>query len=95
MAERGYPAEQHDQVLADLSVDYSGVLGRYRAAEEISGRAAGGTASAEDLRRAMADYHALFAGLLGEPADQGSGPAPAAPSTSRQFTAPDPEETAQ
>jgi hypothetical protein len=99
MTERGYPVEQHDQVLADLSVEHSGTLDRYRAAEEISGRSAAGTASTEDLRQAMVHYRALFAELLGEPAgsgpaDNGSGPA-AATGTSRQFTAPDPEEMAQ
>jgi hypothetical protein len=45
MTERGYPAEHDDQVLADLSVEHSGTLDRYRAAEEISQRAAAGTAS--------------------------------------------------
>lgn len=50
MGERGYPAEHHDQVLADLSVEYAGTVGRYRSAEEISQRAASGTASTEDLR---------------------------------------------
>jgi hypothetical protein len=97
MTERGYPAGQHDQdqVLADLSVDHSGVLARYRAAEVISGRAAAGTASTEDLGQAMADYHALFADLLGEPADEGVSPAPAAVSTSQQFTVIDPAETAK
>jgi hypothetical protein len=95
MTERGYPVEQHDQVLADLSVEHSGALDRYRAAEEISGRAAAGTASTEDLRQAMVHYRALFGELLGEPADQESGPAVAAVSTSQQFTAPDPEEIAK
>ena len=97
MTERGYPAGQHDQdqVLADLSVEHSGALDRYRAAEEISGKAAAGTASTEDLRQAMVHYHALFADLLGERADQGSRSAVAAESTSQQFTAPDPEEMAK
>jgi hypothetical protein len=99
MAERGYPAGQHDQVLADLSVGHSGTLDRYRAAEEVSGRSAAGTASTEDLRQAMVHYRALFADLLGEPAGSvpagnGSGPA-AAVSTSQQFSAPDPEEMAK
>jgi hypothetical protein len=96
MTERGYPAQQHDQdqVLADLSVEHSGTLDRYRAAEEISGKAAAGTASTEDLRQAMVHYHALFADLLGEPLDQGSGSA-VADSTSMQFTAADPEEMAK
>jgi hypothetical protein len=69
MSERGYPAEHHDQVLADLSVEHAGTLGRYRAAEEISERAASGAASTEDLRLAMIDYRALFHDLLGEPDD--------------------------
>jgi hypothetical protein len=97
MTERGYPAEQEDQdqVLADLSVEHSGTLDRYRAAEEISGKAAAGTASTEDLRQAMVHYRALFGDLLGEPAGQGPGPAVAAASTSQQFTASDPEEMAK
>jgi hypothetical protein len=84
MTERGYPAGRgdQDQVLADLSVEHSDTLDRYRAAEEISGRAAAGTASTEDLRQAMVHYHALFADLLGE-------------TTSQQFTASDPEEMAK
>jgi len=88
MTERGYPAGQQDQdqVLADLSVEHSGTLDRYRAAEEISGKAAAGTASTEDLRQAMVHYHALFADLLGEPADQGSGPAVAAVGTGKDFS---------
>jgi hypothetical protein len=95
MTERGYPVEQDDQVLADLSVEHSGILDRYRAAKEISGKAAAGTASTEDLRQAMVHYHALFADLLGEPADEGLIPAPAAVGTSQQFTASDPEEMAK
>jgi hypothetical protein len=96
MTERGYPAGQldQDQVLADLSVEHSGTLDRYRAAEEISGKAAAGSASTEDLRQAMVHYHALFADLLGEPLFQGAGSA-VAESTSQQFTASDPEEMAK
>ena len=66
---RGNPAEDHDQVLADLSVEHAQTLGRYRAAEEISASAAAGTASTEDLRQAMIHYRALFRELLGEPAE--------------------------
>jgi hypothetical protein len=75
MSERGYPAEHHDQVLADLSVEHAGTLDRYRAAEKISERAASGAASTEDLRLAMIDYRALFHDLLGEPDDALSGSA--------------------
>lgn len=79
MTERGYPAEQADQVLADLSVEHASTLDSYRAAEEISQRATEGTASTEDLRQAMIHYRALFADLLGGPADADSGPATAEP----------------
>ena len=71
MSERGYPAEHHDQILADLSVEHASTLDRYRAAEQISASAADGTASTEDLRLAMIHYRALFRDLLGEPADAG------------------------
>jgi hypothetical protein len=79
MTKRGYPTDHQDQVLADLSVEHSGSLDRYRAAEEISQRAAAGTASTEDLRQAMIHYRALFAELLGDPADARPGPAAAKP----------------
>jgi hypothetical protein len=75
MTERGYPVEHDDQVLADLSVEYSGTLDSYRAAEQISASAAAGTASTEDLRQAMIHYRTLFSGLLGDPADAVPGPA--------------------
>jgi len=94
MTERGYPAEHDDQVLADLSVEHSGTLDRYRAAEEISHRAAAGTASTENLRQAMTGYRALFGDLLGEPADTGSGSAAAAAGTREQFTESGPKEMA-
>jgi hypothetical protein len=72
MNERGYPAETHEQVLADLSVERAGTLDRYRKAEGISRSAAAGTASTEDLRVAMIDYRALFRDLVGETSDAGS-----------------------
>ncbi len=93
MTERGYPAGHDDQVLADLSVEHSGTLDRYRAAEQISHRAAADPASTEDLRQAMTGYRALFGDLLGEPADTGPGSVGAA-GTSEQFTGPDPKEMA-
>jgi len=81
LTERGYPAEHDDQVLADLSVEYSGTLDRYRTAEQISHRAAAGTVSTEDLRQAMTHYRALFGELLGEDADTGPGSAIGEPQT--------------
>jgi hypothetical protein len=73
MSELGYPAEDPDQMLADLSVEHATTLDHYRAAEETSRSAAAGTASTEDLRVAMIDYRALFRDLVGEPAEAGNG----------------------
>jgi glycine/D-amino acid oxidase-like deaminating enzyme len=66
MDERGYPTEGYEQRIADLSVEHGGVLNHYRAAHDLSERAAGGTASTEDLRQAMVHYRELFADLLEE-----------------------------
>lgn len=75
MTERGYPTDDHDQVLADLSVEHANMLGQYRSAEQISEAAAVGSASTEDLRQAMIHYRALFRDLLGESADTRDGAA--------------------
>ena len=79
MKDRGYPTEDHDQILADLSVEHANTLDHYRQAHQVSLQAEGGTASTEDLRLAMLHYRALFADLLGQPADAGAAPAPSAP----------------
>jgi hypothetical protein len=68
MEARGYPTQPYDQTLADLSVEHASTLDRFRAAHDISQKAAAGTASTEDLRQAMIHYRALFAELLGDPA---------------------------
>ncbi len=73
MTALGYPAEDPDQVLADLSVEHAATLGRFRAAEQTSRNAAAGTASTEDLRLAMIDYRALFRDLVGKPAGTANG----------------------
>lgn len=69
MNERGYPTEQDDQILADLSVDHAKVLDHYRVASAIARRSAEGSASTEDLRQAMIHYRALFQDLLGQSAE--------------------------
>jgi hypothetical protein len=66
MAERGYPTGGYQQQVTDLSVEHARTLDHYRSAHEISGHAAGGTATTEDLRQAMVHYRALFEELLGE-----------------------------
>ena len=75
MSERGYPTEGGDQMLADLSVEHARVLDHYRAAYEISQRAADGMTSTEDLRQAMIHYRALFQDLLGTAPAAEAGPA--------------------
>lgn len=69
MAERGYPTEDFDQQVSDLSVTHSATLDHYRQAHAISGRAARDETTTEDLRQAMQHYRALFDDLLLE-ADQ-------------------------
>ncbi len=69
MQDRGYPTEDYEQILADLSVEHATTLDHYRAAHQVSLQAEGGTASTEDLRQAMLHYRALFGDLLGKPAD--------------------------
>jgi hypothetical protein len=68
MTDRGYPTEQEDQVLADLSVEHAQTLDHYRAASAVGAQAAPGSATTEDLRQAMIHYRVLFQDLLGEPA---------------------------
>jgi Tfp pilus assembly protein PilX len=72
MKDRGYPTESTDQIMSDLSVDYASTLQEFRTAQELSGRAASGSATTEDLRQAMVHYRSLFRDLLGEPAGIGA-----------------------
>jgi Tfp pilus assembly protein PilX len=72
MADSGYPTEDAEQITADLSVDHASTLGRFRTAQDISARVAGGTANTEDLRQAMVHYRALFQELLGETVSGGT-----------------------
>jgi hypothetical protein len=69
MKERGYPAENPDQIAADLSVTHAATLDHYRAAQEVSANAERGDASTEDLREALIDLRVVFAELLGKPDD--------------------------
>ena len=79
MKDRGYPTEDHDQIVADLSVEHAGTLDHFRAAHQISLQTEEGTAGTENLRLAMLHYRALFSDLLGPPSQAGqSGPQPAA-----------------
>jgi hypothetical protein len=69
MADRGYPTDEFEQRLSDLSVAHAATLDHYRAAHDISSRAARQDASTEELRQAMVHYRALFQELLADSAD--------------------------
>jgi hypothetical protein len=73
MRDRGYPTENFDQMLADLSVEHAHTLSQFREAHGIGMRA--DTASTEDLRQAMIRYRTLFEDLVGTDGD-GTGRAP-------------------
>ena len=70
MGERGYPTHGFEEKVAHLSVEHGRTMGHYRSAHAISGRAANGEASTEDLRQAMQHYRALFEELLSVPAGE-------------------------
>lgn len=74
MRERGYPVEDDDQVLADLSVEHSETVGHLRSARQISRSAVAGNAGTEDLRQALIHYRALFGELLGDQRPGGETP---------------------
>jgi hypothetical protein len=91
MAERGYPNADHEQAIADLSVDHAQTVGHLRAARQITGQLSEGgsygDADTEVLRQAFIHYRALFADLLGElDADE-----PAFEDNRRDTTSPAPE----
>jgi hypothetical protein len=64
MRERGYPMDEFDQRVADVSVDHPEVVEHYRAAHSIHLANEGGETSTEDLRQAVVHYRALFNELL-------------------------------
>ena len=64
MRTRGYPLDDPNRVIDDLSVDHAHVINHYRAGRDIVARHEKGQASTEDLRQAMVHYRALFEDLL-------------------------------
>jgi hypothetical protein len=67
MGARGYPVDDFDQRIADLSVDHAAVIQHYRAAHALHEANQQGREDTEELRQAMVHYRALFAELLGVP----------------------------
>jgi len=75
MRARGYPVEDFERRVEDLSVDHANVVQHYRAAHALSEANRTGRADTEELRQAMVHYRALFADLLSEPQRMVSEPA--------------------
>jgi len=67
MRARGYPSDDFEQRVADLSVDHAAVVQHYRAARALSDSNRNGQINTEELRQAVVHYRALFADLLQEP----------------------------
>jgi hypothetical protein len=63
LRERGYPADNQDEVIAALSVHHTRRLDDYRHGRGITDRI--DAASTEELREAMLSYRALFNELIG------------------------------
>jgi hypothetical protein len=81
MRARGYPVDDFEQRVADLSVDHAGVVEHYRAAYALHEANRQGRDDTEELRQAMQHYRALFAELLGTTKSEPS------PSSRRMSTA--------
>ena len=64
MAVRGYPMENFEQRVADVSVDHPAVVQNYRLAHDIAVEHEQQDVGIEKLRQAMLHYRALFADLL-------------------------------
>jgi len=70
MRETGYPVDEFDQRVNDISVDHPEVAAHYRDAHRVAVAQAHGEADTEELRQAVTAYRALVDALL---ADSASG----------------------
>jgi hypothetical protein len=66
MRARGYPIEDFEQRVADLSVEYPSVVQHYRAAHALATSKSAGHLDTEELRQSVVHYRVLFAELLQE-----------------------------
>lgn len=64
MTARGYPLEDFERRVADVSVDHPHVVENYRTARTLSLRRQRGEAGTEELRQSVVNYRALFDDLL-------------------------------
>jgi hypothetical protein len=64
MRAQGYPIDDFEQRVVDLSVDHASVVQHYRAARALAESNRDGGLNTEDLRQAVVHFRALFADLL-------------------------------
>lgn len=64
MQERGYPTNDFERRLDDISVDHPELVEKYRTAHGIAQASERNEASTEDLRHSVRHYRALFSELL-------------------------------
>src|SRR6266498_741134 len=64
MKDRGYPVDDFEQRVADISVEHPDLVEKYRTANGIARASERGEASTEDLRHSVRHYRALFVELL-------------------------------
>ena len=64
MRERGFPTEDFERRVADISVAHPQLVEKYRTAHGIAEASERGEASTEDMRHSVRHYRALFAELL-------------------------------
>lgn len=65
MRERGYPIDDFERRVADVSVDHPEEIEDYRSAHHINEAQGDGAISTEEQREAFVHYRALFEKLLG------------------------------
>ncbi|MEU0950510.1 hypothetical protein ABZ379_49025 [Streptomyces canus] len=75
MHERGYPTQDFEQQLKDLSVEHGRTLEHYRAAHDVDALSTRHEATTEQLRGAMVHYRALFDELLSDGGETRHAPA--------------------
>jgi hypothetical protein len=69
MRDRGYPVDDFDRRVDDISVDHPKVAESYREAHAVSRANEEGLATTDDLRQAFVHYRELFVELLGSDGD--------------------------
>jgi hypothetical protein len=69
MRDRGYPVDDFERRVDDISVDHPTVAENYREAHAVSRANERGLASTDDLRQAFVHYRSLFVELRGADGD--------------------------